>query len=74
MKKNPHKNRFCHYMDGLYYFLSFVIPVLGMLLILKSRGFYPFKEDTLFVLDMQDQFMEFYASLRYVFGGDNSIF
>lgn len=61
-------------MDGLYYFLSFVIPVLGMLLILKSRGFYPFKEDTLFILDMKDQFMEFYASLRYVFGGDNSIF
>ncbi len=45
-----------------------------MLLILKSRGFYPFKEDSLFMLDMQDQFMEFYASLRYISGGDNSLF
>lgn len=61
-------------MDIIYYLLSFCIPMLGMLLILKSRGFYPFKEDTLFILDMHDQFMEFFASLRYIAGGDNSIF
>lgn len=74
MKKDPGKKTTGRSVDILYYLLSFCIPVLGMLLILKSRGFYPFKEDTLFVLDMQDQFMEFLASLRYIPGGDNSVF
>lgn len=74
MKKDLCKNKSGCYADILYYVLSFCIPVAGMLLILKSRGFYPFKEDTLFVLDMHDQFMEFYASLRYILGGDNSVF
>ena len=41
------------------YALSFFISVVGMLLILKSRGFYPFKEKSLFVMDMQDQYLEF---------------
>lgn len=72
--KKPYKNNFCCFLNILYYLLSFTISVFGMLLILKSRGFYPFKDVTLFTLDMQDQFMEFYASLRYVIGGDNSIF
>ena len=74
MRKDPNKNKTGCFVDMIYYLLSFGIPVLGMLLILKSRGFYPFKEDTLFILDMQDQFMEFYASLRYIAGGDNSVF
>lgn len=58
----------------LIYMASFLISALGMLLILKARGFYPFKDTTLFVMDMQDQYVEFYASLRYLFGGDNSLF
>lgn len=56
------------------YALSFFISVVGMLLILKSRGFYPFKEKSLFVMDMQDQYLEFFASLRYLFTGENSLF
>ena len=51
MKKDLCKNKSGCYADILYYILSFCIPVAGTLLILKSRGFYPFKEDTLFVLD-----------------------
>lgn len=73
MKKKLQKSMTERCADYVYYFLAFAIPVLGMLLILKSRGFYPFKEDTLFILDMKDQFMEFYASLRYILSGDNSI-
>lgn len=61
-------------MNALYYLFSFTVSVLGMLLILKSRGFYPFKDTTLFAMDLKSQYMPFYASLRYVFGGDNSIF
>lgn len=63
-----------HCLDGLYYLFSFGVSVLGMLLILKSRGFYPFKDTTLFILDMRDQYLEFYASLRYIIEGDNSLF
>lgn len=69
-----HKKRTDRCLDALYYLLSFAISVVGMLLILKSRGFYPFKEDTLFIMDMQDQYLEFFASLRYIMEGDNSIF
>jgi len=72
--KDSHKKVQSRSVDGLYYLLAFCVSVAGMLLILKSRGFYPFKEETLFVLDMQDQMMEFYASLRYAWNSDNSIF
>lgn len=54
--------------------LSFLIPVLVMLLILKSRGFYPFGDKTLFIMDMRDQYLEFFASLRNVAFGDDSLF
>ncbi len=66
--KNPKSIRF------IFYLLSFLISMICMFLILKSRGFYPFKDTTLFTLDMQDQYLEFYASLRYMLGGDNSPF
>lgn len=60
--------------DLMFYFCAFAVPVCGMLFILFSRHFYPFGENTLFTGDMREQYAEFYASLRYVAGGDNSVF
>lgn len=56
------------------YGLSFLIPVIVMLIIFKNRGFYPFGDKTLFIMDMRDQYLEFFASLRSVVSGDDSIF
>lgn len=56
------------------YLLAFLIPVLVMLLVLKSRGFYPFGDKTMFIMDMRDQYLEFFASLRNIIHGDDSIF
>lgn len=73
MKKRPHIHAFTK-IDLLLHASSFFISMLGMLLIFKSRGFYPFKDNTPFVMDMHSQFMEFFASLRYTLGGDDSLF
>lgn len=54
--------------------LAFLIPVIVMLIVLKSRGFYPFGEKTMFIMDMKDQYLEFFASLRNVLSGDDSLF
>ena len=61
-------------IDLLFYISAFLIPVAGLLCILFSRHFYPFGENTLFTMDMRTQYAEFYASLRYLFQGDNSLF
>ncbi len=56
------------------YTLSFLVPVAVMLLIFKGRGFYPFGEKSLFIMDMRDQYLEFFASLRNAISGDDSLF
>lgn len=58
----------------LIYLGSFLVSAIGMLLIIKARGFYPFKDTSMFVMDMKDQYVEFFASLRYIFTGENSLF
>lgn len=58
----------------LVYALSFLLPVFVMLWILRCEGFYPFGEKTLFIMDMKGQYLEFYASLRNMFSGDDSLF
>ncbi len=54
--------------------LVFLVSVIGMTLILKSRGFYPFKDKTMFVLDMKSQYLAFFASLRSLFTDQGSLF
>lgn len=71
MHKLKQSNRIIHM--GIYG-LSFLISAMGMILILKSRGFYPFKGTTLFFMDMRDQYVGFFASLRYLFSGEGSLF
>ncbi|MCD7825171.1 MAG: YfhO family protein [Clostridiaceae bacterium] len=75
MKKEFAKNR--DYISLSLYGLAFLVPVVVMLLLFWKLGFYPFGEDggkTLFIMDMKDQYLEFYASLRNIFSGDDSIF
>lgn len=56
------------------YMTAFAIPVYIMLVILRQGNFYPFGDKTLFVLDMRAQYLEFFAYLRNMIMGDNSIF
>jgi len=58
----------------IIYALSFLIPMIVLLLILKERGFYPFGDKSMFIMDMRDQYMEFFASLRNIIEGDDSLF
>lgn len=67
----PKSNRCINF---LVYIASFLVSLLGILLILKSCGFYPFKNTTLLVSDMKTQYLPFFASLRYANGSDNSLF
>lgn len=60
--------------DAMLYTLAFLIPILIMLIILNIGGFYPFGDKTMFIMDMRDQYLEFFASLRDIFSGDNSLF
>lgn len=54
--------------------LSFVLPVLVFLFVQNKIGFYPFGEKSMLIMDMRDQYVEFFASLRNVLFGDNSLF
>ncbi len=56
------------------YGASFGLPVVIALLVLKHQGFYPFGGKTLFIMDMKDQYLEFFVSLRNVISGDDSLF
>lgn len=63
-----------NYDAAIIYALSFLIPMVVFLLILKEHGFYPFGGKSMFIMDMRDQYMEFFASLRNVIHGDDSLF
>lgn len=56
------------------YVAAFLVPLLLMVYVLKSGGFYPFGEKTLFIMDMKGQYLEFFASLRNTVTGDDSLF
>lgn len=60
--------------DAMLYTLAFTVPVLIMLIILNMGGFYPFGDKTMFIMDMRDQYLEFFASLRNIVSGDDSLF
>jgi len=77
LKKKLHKyrNRVQQkQVDLVLYAMSFLIPIAVMLFIFKGCGFYPFGEKSLFIMDMRDQYLEFFASLRNMVSGDDSLF
>ncbi len=59
---------------AMVYLGALLLPMVVMLAILKAGGFYPFGEKSLFIMDMKGQYLEFYASLRNMGSGDDSIF
>lgn len=54
--------------------LSFFIPMAYMVVLYAQKEIYPGGSHTLLTYDMQQQYLEFYASLRNIGSGDNSIF
>lgn len=54
--------------------LSFIIPVLITLWILYTEKFYPFGDKSVLIMDMREQYVNFFASLRDALWGDNSLF
>ena len=54
--------------------LSFLIPGLVTLLVLRRMGFYPFGETSLLIMDMDGQYVHFYESLRPIAAGESSVF
>ena len=58
----------------IWNFAAFLLPVLLFLCILYQCGFYPFGEKSMLIMDMKDQYVEFFASLRYALFGDYSLF
>lgn len=77
-KRNASGTRFWKYegflQKGILFALSFFVPLIVMLAVFISRDFYPFGDKTLFIMDMKGQYVEFFASLRYLFRGDDSLF
>ncbi|MDE7425261.1 MAG: YfhO family protein [Lachnospiraceae bacterium] len=54
--------------------LSFFIPVLIMMWILYTEKFYPFGDKSALIMDMREQYVNFFASMRDALWGDNSLF
>lgn len=53
---------------------AFVLPALLFVAVLWSGGFYPFGEKSMLIMDMRDQNIAFFTSLRDALFGDNSLF
>jgi uncharacterized membrane protein YfhO len=52
---------------------AFLIPGLAMLLILRQLGFYPFGETSLLIMDMDNQYVQFYEHLRHIASGEGAV-
>lgn len=52
---------------------AFLIPAVFLTAVYAALDFYPFGDKSVLVMDMADQYCEFFASLRYAFNGDNSL-
>lgn len=53
---------------------AFLLPALLFFIVLWQMGFYPFGEKSMLIMDMRDQYVAFFASLRDALFGDDSLF
>lgn len=53
--------------------LSFLLPVLAMAAVWFSRGVYPFGDESLLILDLNGQYVSYYAALHRTLLGDGSL-
>ncbi len=58
----------------LLHFMAFLLPAFLLLAMFSALGFYPFGEKALLIMDMNDQYIHFFASLKDLVSGDNSLF
>lgn len=74
MKWNRERFKQFNSTDCILYSAAFLLPAAILLFVLYVQGFYPFGDKSLFLMDMRDQYLEFFASLRYLPNGDDSLF
>lgn len=53
---------------------AFVLPIAIFVAVLWGGEFYPFGEKTMLIMDMRDQYVAFFTSLRDALFGDDSLF
>lgn len=56
------------------YLLSFIVPVIFMLIISIGYGFAPFGKTSILMADMRYQFVDYYGYLKYIFFGNEDFF
>lgn len=56
----PRQNR-----KAILYLCSFILPALILLAVLACKGFVPFGDKSLLIMDMSGQYVEFYNALKF---------
>lgn len=59
--------------SNLIILAAFLIPAVILTVAYAVLGFYPFGDKSVLIMDMSDQYNSFFASLRYIGDGDNSL-
>ncbi len=59
--------------DGSFLIWSFILSAVLMLLVYVSIGVYPFGKNSVLVLDLNGQYVQFFAGLRAILHGDGSL-
>lgn len=73
MKGNAKKINVIFSKSNIVILCSFLLPVLLLHYAFYKMGFYPFGEKTVLIMDLKGEYLEYFASLRYIFK-DNSVF
>lgn len=68
------QKKFIKLKQILWYAAAFAMPALLFLIVLWNGGFYPFGGKTMLIMDMRDQYVAFFASLRDALFGEDSLF
>ncbi len=58
----------------LFFLLAFLLPFLTMLLIYAEMGMAPFGGRSVLLMDMSEQYVNFFAELKQIVRGDSSIY
>ncbi len=59
--------------DGSFLIWSFVLSAVLMLLVYVAIGVYPFGKNSVLVLDLNGQYVQFFAGLRAILHGDGTL-
>ena len=58
----------------LLHFMAFLLPAVVLLVMFLALDFYPFGEKSLLIMDMNGQYIHFFASLKDLVSGNSSLF